>query len=204
VSAHESEEAMRALGLPNSPAIHLAICTVAELLQPLDATCSGSSRDKCLVRFRAASHAVREGLPIEYSRLQYLWRFGTDITHDTAEVAVRLPRTDWLGQARAALEAIGVDPGPDAQKMATPYGWSPDLGRLHPERGSGSGLRWAPFLKLRPRTDAERSKVREPVMERLRNLTPEQKAAEMKRRATTRSSAALPKPSTKDRTTPAT
>jgi hypothetical protein len=191
----DTEYALQTLGLPDSPAIHLAICTVAELLQPLDASCSASSRDKCIVRFRVASHAVREGLPIEYSRLQYLWRFGTDINHETAEAALRLPRTDWLGRAKAALEAIGVDPGPDAQKMATRYEWRPDLGRAHLERSSGGSLRWDPVWKLKPRTDTERSKLLQEVVERVKSATPEQKKAALER--SRQSSAVSPKPSTK-------
>ena len=197
MSAHDMQEAMRALVLPDSPMIHLAIGTVAELLQPLDANCSVSARDKCFVRCQVASRAVRTGWPIEFCRQEYFSRVGSGFDQGAADAALLLPRTDWFGQAKASLEAIGVDPGADAQQMAARYEWKRDSACSEPEREAGSELRRNPIPKFRPRTDLERSELAARVALRVKNATPEQKKAALARSAPP-SAVPSPKASPKD------
>lgn len=189
MSAQDMDEAMRTIGLPESPVIHLAISMVAELLQPLDANCSASKRDKSMVRCRVAARTVFDRWPIEFSRQQYHLHFGTGFNQVAADAASRLPRTNWFEQAKAALEAIGLDPGPDARKMVIHYGWRPDPHSPNSESGGLRYLRQEPlFMKRTPRTAAERSKVLAETIQRVKNATPEQRAAQDKRLAAIRSS----------------
>lgn len=118
-------DALATMGLPESPVIDLSIRTVAELLQPLDARSRVDARSTCISRFRTASHAALEGLSIEWARYSFLISIGADSDGTEPAVAFRPGRTDWLGHAKAALDAIGVDTGPDAKRMATRYGWLP-------------------------------------------------------------------------------
>lgn len=174
--------ALESLFLPDSPVILRAVCLVAELLAPLDATCSGIRLDKSMVRFRVARQAVRSGLPIEFSRLQFLWRFDVDVAHTAADAALSLPRVDWLGQAKAALEAADIDPGTDAQLVMALCRWSSDSGRQRGEPKEGAGTRWGAVWRPRPRTEAEREELLRRTKARIANLTAEEKAAAMERR----------------------
>jgi hypothetical protein len=138
--------AMRSIGTLPTPVIDLAICTVAELLQPLDAQVNDSQRNKCTTRVRLASMAALEAMPLEAARIEYLWRYGL-ATGQEAAAARRLPRTDWLRQAKAALEAIGIDPGPDSKRMATRYGWNThpgQRGERKPLMHRGAVWEWPP------------------------------------------------------------
>jgi hypothetical protein len=174
----EMQTALQSLNLPDSPVIQLSVCSVAELLLPLDAKFIGSQHEKCMVRAHLAANAVRNNLPIEFVRLQCLWRFDVAVTHTAADAALTLPRHDWLAQAKAALQAIGVDPGPDARKLMAEGGW----GYPRREDESAGRVRWSPVWKYKARTPEERAILSAKVMERVRNQTQEQKAAEMKRR----------------------
>lgn len=118
-------EAIRTLGLPDSPVIHFAISTVAELLRPLASMSHEDARSTCIDRYRVASGTVLERQPIEWARHQFQSRIGVEVDNTAWETIKRLLRTDWLGQAKASLEARGVDTGPDAQRMASRYGWYP-------------------------------------------------------------------------------
>jgi hypothetical protein len=118
-------EAVQTLGLPDSPVIHLAIHTVAELLQPLESQSTFDARSTCISRFRVASGTVLEGLPIECATLKFLAYIGVERVASEVDMAIWSKRTDWLGQAKAALEADGRDPGPETKRMATRYGWDP-------------------------------------------------------------------------------
>lgn len=123
--SEDFEYGMQTLGLPDSLVIDLAVRTVAELLLPLDARSKASSRNNAIDRARAASCVVLESWPIELGRIEYLSRLDISTDQEAIDAARRLPRTDWLGQAKAALVAAGIDPGPDTRGMATRYGWNP-------------------------------------------------------------------------------
>lgn len=139
--------AMWTFGALPTPVIDLAISTIAELLQPLDAHWNGFTRDKCIIRVRVASGTALEALPIEVARIECLWQFGIKTDRESVEAARRRPRTDWLGQAKQALEAIGVDPGPDSKCMATRYGWNTHAGQRgerKPLMHRGAVWKWPP------------------------------------------------------------
>lgn len=120
-----ASEAVKSLGLPDSPVIHLSIHTVAGLLRPLESRSLRDARSTCIARFRVASSTVLEGLPIEHARYEFLSRVGVEGDSTEADEAYRTRRTDWLGQAKEQLAAQGLDTGPDARPMATRYGWNP-------------------------------------------------------------------------------
>ena len=128
-SGHEEnpefkEAAVATMGLPDSPVILEAISTIAGLLRPLSKHSTCSPLHECIQRFRVASGAALDRKPIELVRLEYLTHCDVEFDPADAGAALSLPGTDWLGQAKAALEARGVsDTGPDAKKMATRYGW---------------------------------------------------------------------------------
>jgi hypothetical protein len=118
------EAALASMGLPDSPVIREAITTIAGLLRPLSTHSTSSPLHDCIQRFRWASHAALGHWPIEYVRLQYLSRCDMEIDPVEADAVLEIPGTDWLGQAKAALEVRGIlDTGPDAKKMASRYGW---------------------------------------------------------------------------------
>ena len=78
-------EALKELGLPKSPVIDLAICTVAELLKPLDAQSPLDQRCTLITRYRTASRTAREALSIDESRAFYCVMLGSmSMTKDRA------------------------------------------------------------------------------------------------------------------------
>lgn len=118
-----SEEAQRLLGIPDSPVIHLAICTVAELLKPLDARSKLDADATRIQRMRVASGTALECLPIEIAQLNFLSAIGVEQEDPNMRAWLRVVRTNWLAQARAALTVLGLDPGMETKGMATRYGW---------------------------------------------------------------------------------
>lgn len=124
---HYCADARQHLGIPDSPVIHLAIATVADQLMPLS---SGTTLTPDLVRItalRCASGAALNQMPFECAVLEFRQSLGIDIEADraAADQAFRTVRTDWLRAAKEQIVAEGHDPGPDAQRMATAYGWNP-------------------------------------------------------------------------------
>lgn len=122
---YASSEAKRQLGIPDTPAIHLAITDLAERLLALpyrDDRLLGDTRVSAL---RSASRGVREGLYFELVVLYY--RIALGDFPDQAECdrvyANRVP-TDWLGDAVSRLNAEGVDASPAVRRQATRYGWT--------------------------------------------------------------------------------
>jgi hypothetical protein len=120
---YESPELTAALGIPDSPAIHLAIATLADRLIPLAAGSAAPSDDVRIVAIRTASGGVLESMPIECVELRFL--AALDLPYDDAACTKALETTtDWLGQAiaRIAAEGLGSE-SPDPHAMATRYGW---------------------------------------------------------------------------------
>lgn len=123
-----SQEARSTLGLPDSPAIHLAVTSLAERL---GAFAEGTHLDLRAIRItalRTASRAVLEELPFEQVVFDFQTSLGLPGDQAAAEEAYRTTRTDWLGQAVAKIEAMGLSAGLDARRMATPYGWNTSIG----------------------------------------------------------------------------
>jgi hypothetical protein len=113
------------LGLPDSPVLHLAVKKLADEVMPIGA---GSRLEGRLIRItalRTASGAVREYLPMACAT--YTFRKDVELLADPAESeeAFRTVRRNWMREARLQIEAEGLDPGPDAERMATAYGWNP-------------------------------------------------------------------------------
>lgn len=124
-----SEEARNQLGLPDSPVIHLAITKLADKLMSFASGTRFSADIIRITALRAASGCVQDESPFECAVLKF--RVSLDLPADAAaaDEAYRTTRTDWLGQAMAEIKAAGIDPGADARRMATPYGWNESLAR---------------------------------------------------------------------------
>ena len=73
-----------------------------------------------------ASGTVLERLPFECAAATFLSTLvgAAEPDFEASDLAYRTKRTDWLGEAMAAIVADGHDPGPDARPWATRYGWN--------------------------------------------------------------------------------
>lgn len=122
---YASSEAKRHLGIPDTPAIHLAITDLAERLLALPYRDDRPLGDTRVSALRSASRGVREGLCFELVVLYY--RIALGDFPDQAEcdrVYAEGARTDWLGAAMARLTAEGRQVSPAVKSQATRYGWS--------------------------------------------------------------------------------
>ena len=121
---HYSAEAEKLLGLPDSPVVHLAVTRLVALLLP---HADGTRFDPETVRitaFREASGAALEGLPL--ANVVGRFRLTLDLSSPPwSELAKPKSRTNWLDWAMAEIREEGLDPGPDANRLATRYGWTP-------------------------------------------------------------------------------
>lgn len=135
---HYSEEARSQLGLPDSPVLHLAITKLADELMPFAEGAKVEARIIRITALRTASGAVREYLPLECAI--YTFRTTLELPADPAasKEAYRTVRRNWMREAKAAIEAEGLDPGPNAVRMATAYGWNPDPPPLPPKAEAGT------------------------------------------------------------------
>jgi hypothetical protein len=88
-----------------------------------------------------------EELPFEQVAFDFCSNLELPCDANAAAAAMRTTRTDWLGLATAKIRAAGIDTGPDAARMATPYGWNAELAQRNVEPA-------APRSVL---TDAERT-----------------------------------------------
>lgn len=121
---YHSPELSRLIGIPDHPAIHLAISTVVDLLMTTAATTGEEPELQRVSAVRTASGAVLFSWPIEWAENFLLG--GASPPHEVwwPEEALGAKRMDWLGQAIERLRQEGIDPGPDARRMRTRYGWS--------------------------------------------------------------------------------
>lgn len=122
---HHNVEASHQLGLPDLPAVHLAVTMLADRLVALPHHSSQPTQQVRLTALRVASRAVLEGQPIEWAAAHFLSRLNDAAEPDwaAAEAACLTHRTDWLGHAMVVLLSNGVDLDPDARRTATMYGW---------------------------------------------------------------------------------
>lgn len=118
---HHSPEASRLLGLPDSPVIHLAVTTIANRLLALQHQSPLPAEAVRITAFRVASGTALEGMPFELAEAEFLHRLNDPGAPPLPDLGVK--HTDWLGEATAAIRESGGDPGPDARRMATRYGW---------------------------------------------------------------------------------
>lgn len=128
---HHNVEASRQLGLPDSPTIHLAITKIADRLMLLAPGSPLPAQDCLIQALRTASGAALFRWPMESAEWEF--RLRTDQVGDEPQPELGKDRPDWLGQARAEIIASGEDPGPDARRQASPYGWR------HLDEGQESG-----------------------------------------------------------------
>lgn len=121
---HHWPEASRQLGIPDSPVVHLAIRTIAQrLLDAYGSQCQDWDAAQ-ITALRCASRAALESESFELATLRF--HLYADMHVDAAlEARAReAVRTNWLGQATQQILAEGDDPGPDAKRLATSYGWT--------------------------------------------------------------------------------
>lgn len=122
---HHNEAFTRQLGLPDSPVIHLAVQTVMErLLAELEESRRSEDRVR-IAAMRTASGTVLMRRPFVYARTYLKEIIDGPADWDSVQDEVVAPGPDWLGEARAAMLARGEDPGPDARRIATRWGWDP-------------------------------------------------------------------------------
>jgi len=120
---HYSAEARSLLGLPDSPVIHLAVTRLVDMLLPHSEGAPLSQRAVRITAFRSASGGALESLPFECVVGEFRSTLNLPADMEASEIAYRTKRTDWLGQARDDIVAAGGDPGRNAHRMATRYGW---------------------------------------------------------------------------------
>ena len=120
---YQSSEATRHLGIPDSPAIHLAITQLAELLLALSTTQDEVSEVVRITALRCASY----GALMKHSFETVVFRFGIymDLPPDEAarDRAEKATPIDWLSQAVSQLESEGIAVPSGIRQQATPYGW---------------------------------------------------------------------------------
>jgi hypothetical protein len=107
--------------LPDSPIIHLAVTTIVNRLLALQQQTTLTAEAVRITAFRVASETALEGWPFECAAAEFLHRLGDAGAPPYPDVGSK--RTDWLGDATTAIRESGIDPGPDARRMATRYGW---------------------------------------------------------------------------------
>jgi hypothetical protein len=121
--AYQSSEARRELGIPDSPAIHLAITALAERLIPL---AQGASASVAVVRIgalRCASYGTLMCLPFECVVFRYQTRLELPADKDSSDAAYNAGRTDWLELAAAQLRNEGIDVPATVAGQRSRYGW---------------------------------------------------------------------------------
>lgn len=135
---YRSSEARSRLGLPESPAIHLAVTDLAEQLLPLAAGASASVEDVRIRGLHSASGGALFSRPFEVVRADFLWMLDLADELEAASAACRGKRTDWLGQAVARLRAEGIEVPPTVGRQRSRYGWLPQPASPSDEASTGS------------------------------------------------------------------
>jgi len=120
---HHWPEASVELGIPDVPEIHLAIRTLSDRLMTLHEKEVEGVDMAPKTAMRCASRAVLESESIEVVSCRFLTSLGYDLSSERIEQAMQSPKTYWLRMARDSIAADGIDPGPDASRLATRYGW---------------------------------------------------------------------------------
>jgi hypothetical protein len=129
---HYAAELRRRIGIPDHPAIHLAISIVADRLMPAAAIANTDPELQRIEAVRTASLAVLFSWPIEWAE-NYVSGRGPSPPHEVwwPEEVFGVKATDWLGLAIDKLRTEGIDAEPDPRRTKTRYGW--DKGALSRE-----------------------------------------------------------------------
>ena len=119
-----SAELRRRISIPDHPAIHLAISTLADCLMPAAAIANLNPELQRSDAVRTASLAVLFSWPIEWAE-NHASAKGPRPPHEVwwPDEVFGVKATDWLGLAIDRLRAEGFDAEPDARRMKTRYGW---------------------------------------------------------------------------------
>ena len=121
---YQSSEASCHLGIPDSPAIHLAITQLAERLLALPTRTCESNGHIRIMALRCASY----GVLMRHSFESVEFRFGVYLNLPNDQLAydraVKAAPTHWLNQAIERLEGEGIAVDRSVQRQATCYGWT--------------------------------------------------------------------------------
>jgi hypothetical protein len=115
---YQCSEATHQLGIPDSPAIHLAISNLAESLLASSPDCADSLDDIRRLALRTASYGVLMSQSLELTVVRFRASCGLSFDHDVASQP-----TDWLAHAVARLEAEGFRNSEGALRQRSRYGW---------------------------------------------------------------------------------
>jgi hypothetical protein len=122
---YASTEAKRQLGIPDSPAIHLAITDLAERLLSLPYGHERPMNDARIAALRSASWGARESHCFELVALRYRASLGETLDQAECDRSSASDKpTDWLGYAVSRLIGEGFDASPAVRRQATRYGWT--------------------------------------------------------------------------------
>ena len=120
---YQSSELTKALGVPDSPLVHLAICSLAERLLPIAEAACADPRIQRSEALRAASYAVLMHHTFISAEVRLRSSLGLPISQEKIDEASGHESTNWLAEASAQLLAEGVDLGSYVRVQASPYGW---------------------------------------------------------------------------------
>jgi hypothetical protein len=119
-----SAELKELIGIPDHPAIHLAISTMADRLMPAAAIANPNPEIQRIDAVRTASLAVLFSWPVEWAE-NYVSGRGPSPPHEVwwPEEVLGGKLTDWLGLAVERLRSEGINAEPDPTLTKTRYGW---------------------------------------------------------------------------------
>lgn len=120
---YQSSELSKALGVPDSPLVHLAITTLADRLLPIAEAAFGDIRRPRIQSLRAASYAVLMCETFNCAEVRFRSSLELPVSQEEIDSASGNERTNWLAKAAAQLQAEGVDLGSYVRVQASPYGW---------------------------------------------------------------------------------
>jgi hypothetical protein len=123
---YQSSMVSEHVGGPESPEIHLAISTVAELLLPVCEESKAEKRLQRIVAVRVASAAVLFGWPLPAAEQDLRSQLGLALKPKPHLPASRISNEkDWLAEAADRLRGEGVAVTPGFQRQRSNYGWRP-------------------------------------------------------------------------------
>lgn len=121
---YQSSEAKQLLGIPDSPAIHLAITSLAKSLLPLADGHDVPPRHVRIAALRSASGGVLFLRSLLRVQFEFLSTLGLPAAHITTEDLMAADATDWLRQAIEQLKNKGIAVPDTILRQATSYGWT--------------------------------------------------------------------------------
>jgi hypothetical protein len=108
---HQSSEAKRQLGIPDRPALHLAITSLAERLLLLASGSAMSERNVRITALHMGSEGVLMSLPWECIVFLFCERVGLPGDQAASDQAYHSHQTNWLKMATERLSNEGFAAG---------------------------------------------------------------------------------------------